>query len=307
MDLNRLRTFVVAAKRRSFTQAGRELSFSQSAVSQQMRELEDQIGARLFERSHRIVTLTPAGDDLLPLAIALLRDADQATVALAKYRGAVHGVLHVGASNTLGIYVLPLVLGRFSQALPHVRPTLRVSGEAEILRAVQDGDLDIAVLSAKPPAGQVFGWDIEALVEDDLVLIAAPEHPWAKRESIALSELPTGVFILRQSNSPTRHLIQDSLASAGINPGALNVRFELGNTEGLKRAVMAGLGVGWVPSYAIREEQAHGTLVVVAVEGLLVRRSLWLLRSQRASDDLGATTFCDILRSRAWEVVHLPV
>jgi DNA-binding transcriptional LysR family regulator len=304
MDLNRLRTFVVAAKRQSFTQAARELSFSQSAVSQQMRELEEQIGARLFERSHRMVSLTPAGDDLLPLAVAVLRDVDQASEALAKYRGVVHGVLHVGASNTLGIYVLPLVLGRFSQALPHVRPTLKVAGEAEILRAVQDGDLDIAILGTRPPAGQIFGWHIEALVDHDLVLIAAPDHPWAQRDAVALADLPTGVFILRQSDSPTRQLVQDALASAGINPGALNIRFELGNTEGLKRAVMAGLGVGWVPSYAIREEQAHGTLAVVPVEGLAVRRSLWLLRSQRASDDLGATTFCEILRSRAWEVVH---
>jgi DNA-binding transcriptional LysR family regulator len=278
MNLDRLTTFQAASADLNFTQAARRLHLSQPAVSQQIRELEEDLGVTLFERRGRGLLLTPAGERLRMLTQPVLRELNHIRTEMATFGEVPQGVLRVGASNTPGIYLLPYALGKFSTLFPGVRLTMQVADVESVLQAMHSGDLDLALVEEDPSAGRLRGWEKVALLEDELVLITPPDHPWAARGAIALTELPEAAFIFRPPLSETRQLIQDRLAEAGLDPERLSTRFELGNTEGLKRAVMAGLGVGFVSRFATGMERRAGLLAEVAVPGFRITRTLWLIR-----------------------------
>jgi DNA-binding transcriptional LysR family regulator len=277
MNLDRLTTFLAAAEDLNFTQAARRLHLSQPAVSQQIRDMEEELGVTLFERRGRGILLTPAGERLRTLARPVLKDVKQLQVEMGVFRDVPQGVLRVGASNTPGIYLLPFAMGAFSASFPAVRLSMQVSDTELIMRALNDGELDLALVEEEPSPARLHGWEKVPLLDDELVLIAHPRHPWAGREAVGIHELPEGTFIFRTPQSETRRLIEDSLASAGLNPDRLTTRFELGHTEGLKRAVMAGLGVGWVSRCAMGMEARAGHLVEVPIRDFRITRTLWLV------------------------------
>jgi DNA-binding transcriptional LysR family regulator len=300
MDLDRLRTFALAAEELNFTQTARMLHLSQPAVSQQIRELEDSMGVALFERRGRGLALTPAGERLKPLAGALLRDAEGLKEALGEFRGVPQGVLRIGAGTTLGIYLLPFVLGRYSRSFPAVRASLRIADAEALVRALRESEIDLALVEEDLSLGRIYGWEKVPLIDDELVLIAAADHPWARRQAIAVSELTGQAFIMRQPQSSTRHLIQERLAEAGVDPQSLTVRFELGHTEGIKRSVMAGLGLGFVSRYAIAEELRAGTLAEIRIQDFGIGRTLWLIRSSEKKLPAHVQRFCELLLSADW-------
>ncbi|HEY9720851.1 MAG TPA: LysR family transcriptional regulator [Oscillatoriaceae cyanobacterium] len=299
MNLERLTTFIAAADTMNFTQAARRLHLSQSAVSQQMRELEEDLGVTLFERRGRGLMLTPAGETLRTRGQALLREAAGLRSELTAFRGLAQGVLRLGASNTLGIYLLPYALGRFSLLYPGIRVSLLVTDAGAITTRLRDGELDAALVEEDLSPGVIPGWEKLPLLEDALVLVAGAGHPVLDALPMPREGLLTLPFILRQRESETRRLIHDRLAEAGLDPERLNVRFELGNTEGIKRAVMTGLGVGFVSRYATWLEQRAGWLVEVPVEGLDIRRMLWLVRPQTGRP-AHSERFSEMLLSGDW-------
>ncbi len=300
MDLDRLRTFALAAEELNFTQTARMLHLSQPAVSQQIRELEDSLGVALFERRGRGLALTPAGERLKPLAGTLLRDAENLKEALGEFRGVPQGVLRIGAGTTIGIYLLPFVLGRYSRSFPAVRASLRIADTDALVRALRESEIDLALVEEDLSLGRIYGWEKVPLIDDELVLIAAADHPWARRAAIAVKELAGEAFIMRQPQSSTRHLIQERLAEAGIDPQSLTVRFELGHTEGIKRSVMAGLGLGFVSRYAIADELRAGTLAEIRIRDFRIGRTLWLVRPAEKKLPVHVQRFIQLLMSADW-------
>ncbi|MNS67648.1 HTH-type transcriptional activator CmpR [compost metagenome] len=278
MNLDRLTTFLAAAEDLNFTQAARRLHLSQPAVSQQIRDMEEELGVTLFERRGRGILLTPAGERLRALARPVLKDVKQLQVEMGVFRDVPQGVLRVGASNTPGIYLLPFAMGAFSESFPAVRLSMQVSDTEMIMRALNDGELDLALVEEEPSPARLHGWEKVPLLEDELVMIAHPRHPWVSRETLDVKELPEGTFIFRTPQSETRRLIEDRLAEAGLDTERLTTRFELGHTEGLKRAVMAGLGVGWVSRFAMGMEARAGHLAEVPIRDFRITRTLWLVR-----------------------------
>ncbi|MDB5096123.1 MAG: transcriptional regulator, LysR family [Cyanobacteria bacterium RYN_339] len=299
MELDQLRTFLLAAELQSFTQAARRLSFSQSAISQQIRDLEDRLGVRLFERHSRSVSLTPAGEILRPRARQILDEVERATEALSEFRGLPQGVVRIAASTSPGIYLLPHALGRFSEAYPGVRASLEVPGQDELVHMLQQGDLDLAVVEENLLPSRVFGWEKLPALEDEIVLIAPPDHPLVGKGPLAPETLAEVPMIMRPPENPTRQVIHNALASAGFNPGRLRVRFEIGNTEGLKRAVLAGLGLGFASSYAIASELEHGTLVVLPLAGVTITRVIWLVRPAKQRSPM-PERFADLFLRGEW-------
>lgn len=300
MDLDRLRTFVLAAEELNFSRTARMRHLSQPAVSQQIREIEDFLGVALFERRGRGLALTPAGERLKPLAVALLKDAESLREVIAEFRGVAQGVLRIGAGTSLGVYLLPYVLGAFSRAHPTIRASLRIAESEALVRSLREGELDLALVEEDLHLGRLFGWEKVPLIDDELVLIAAADHPWAARKAIALPELADQVFIMRPPDSPTRLLIQDRLVEAGFDPIRLSVRFELGHTEGIKRSVMAGLGLGFVSRYAIADELKARTLVEIPIRDFAIRRKLWLIRPAEKNLPSHLQRFVEVLMSPGW-------
>lgn len=292
LKLDQLETFLIAAQELNFTRTARRLSFSQSAVSQQIRELELALGTPLFERRGRQVLLTPAGERLQGLAAPLLRDAKHLWAELEPYRDVPQGVLRLGATVTPGVYLLPQALGGFGARHPGIRLSLVVNPLEATLALLDAGELDCAFVEGEPPPAAAKGYEREVFALDELVLIVSPEHRWAGRSSLEPAELVGEPMLFRRAQSLTRQRILEGLASAGVAPGTLETRFELDSTEGIKHAVMAGLGVGFVSRHAIAVERRAGLLVEIPLAGLTLERTLWLLRPPRERSFPALDWFC---------------
>lgn len=300
MKLDQLNTFLVAADTLNFTHTARRLYLSQSAVSQQIRELEEDLGITLFERRGRGLLLSPAGERLRLLVGPILRDVKHVRANMSEFQGMPQGVLRIGASNMPGVYLLPHALGRFSQLFPGVMTSLGVRNTDGILSLIHAGELDVAVVEDEPAASRTHGWEKAPLWHDELVLITAPEHPWARRGRIRLDALRGQPIIFRQKDSLTRQLILDRLSQVGMAPEHLTTRFELDNTESIKHAVMAGLGVGFVSRQAVAVERRAGLLSEVVVEDVTIERTLWLLKPAPDKSFVHLERFCEMLEQKDW-------
>ncbi|MBO9540148.1 LysR family transcriptional regulator [bacterium] len=281
LDLERLRTFVVAAETLNYTQAARRLRLSQPAISQQIHELEEDLGLALFARRGRGLALTPAGEALVPHAQHLLGEARRVSDALDAFRGVPQGSMLLGAEPTPGVYLLPRILGELTQRHPALKSSLHVMEGESLWPRLRTGALDLAVVETPPAPGQLSGWHAERCFEDELVVIAPPSHPWAERGTIHPDELAGEALILRQPDAALRRGYAQQLAAAGFAPDRLSARFELSSSEGIKHAVMAGLGAGIVPLLSLEVELEAGRLKVVRLDGLKLSLPYYLLRPEK--------------------------
>ncbi|MEB3328215.1 MAG: LysR substrate-binding domain-containing protein [Candidatus Sericytochromatia bacterium] len=277
MKLEQLNTFLAAAEALNFTAAARRLEVSQSAISQQIRELEMDLGVTLFERRGRGLELTLAGDRLRQRAQVVIHEVRLARSALQDLAGQAHGTLRIGANSTPGIYLLPALLGQYAEAFPAVKASLRIAPLDEVGRSLRDGCLDVAIVTegAAPPC--LTGWSRLHLGDDVLGLVASPDHALGRVGRTTPDVIGRHPVILRPAGSSTRHRVLSTLAACGIDEASLHITFELSHTEGIKRAVMSNLGVAWVSRLASAREHAAGWLRHVDVDGLHVTRPIWAL------------------------------
>jgi DNA-binding transcriptional LysR family regulator len=290
MTLRQFEVFLAIARARSFRRAADALHLSQPALSQHIRELEADLETRLFDRLGRTVQLTDAGRVLEDHATRLFATLADARQAIAELQGLQRGTLTIGASTTPGIYVLPGVLGVFGQRYPGVDVTLRLGNSERIEALVRAGELDLGVIGdqgTSPAAAR-----LAASLADELVLIVAPAHPWARRREVRPDELATHPLLLREPGSATRQVTERALRAAGVayRPGMM-----LEHTEAIKQAVLAGLGVAFVSVHAVRGDLATGRLRGLRVPGLRIVRHFHLIHHERRRLSASARAFTDIL------------
>jgi len=270
-DLYHLRTFHHVATERGFTRAARRLHLSQPAVSAHIRALERHFGTRLFAVRHRRVYLTDAGEALFAYTervFNLLREAERAVAAT---QGLERGRLRVGASTTIGIYLLPPVLVRFARLHPAIQVEVAVGTTAEIVARVLADEVPVGLVEA---AVQHPELEMRPFAMDEMVLIVPPAHPWARMATLPLEALRGIAILRREPASGTQAFVDLALEQAGVR---LDTAMVLGSTEALKQAVLAGGGVAWVPRITVGRELSAGTLAAVAVQGLDLRRPLWAI------------------------------
>jgi DNA-binding transcriptional LysR family regulator len=293
-----LHTFVTAARLLSFTRTAEELSLTQSAVSQQIAELERILDVKLFARTGRRVTLTPAGSALLLNAGPIVIDLNCLTSKMNQFRGVEQGVIRVAATHTPGCYLLPHAIAHFAHRYPGLLTTLGVTTTEVLFSSAERGELDVIVSDQE--TGVPRAWMREKLLLDELVMIVGPAHPWAARSSIAAAELAGQPLILRQKSSKTRQTILQRLAQAGIARPDLWVRFEFGHPEAIVHAVMAGLGVGFVSKFVAATHRNNGLLATIPIDRVCLQRPIWMLRPSRKGPESPEETFCQYLRRLDW-------
>lgn len=293
-----LLTFVTAARLLSFTRASEELNLTQSAVSQQIAELERLLDVKLFARSGRRVSLTPAGSALLVGAGPIVVELNSLTSRMKKFQGVQQGVIRIAATHTPGCYLLPHAIAQFAHRYPGILTTLGVATTDTLFSSAERGELDVIVADQEPSLGRA--WSRERLLLDELVMIVHPAHPWATRLSIAPAELAGQPLILRQKSSKTRQTILQRLTQAGVSRQELWIRFEFGHPEAIVHAVMAGLGVGFVSKFVAATQRNSGLLSTVPIDGVSLQRPIWLLRNLRKGSLSPEETFCQYLRRLDW-------
>jgi DNA-binding transcriptional LysR family regulator len=259
VGLAQLRVFHAIVTTGSFTRAAERLAVTPPAVSLQVRQLERQCGTRLFERIGRRVRLTPAGDTLRRYALRIFTLAEDAERALQGERGFIGARLQIAATPTIAGYYL----GPFWQAVrrryPHLRLELSVQNSQRVRERLLRLEDDLGMLGGEPHHADLVFYPF---ARDPLVVIVAPDHPWARRRSVRLEALDDQPLILREPGSSTRDLLERRLRAVGIEPGST---VEIASTEAIKRAVEAGTGVGVLATAAVRREVQAGDLRAVRI------------------------------------------
>lgn len=278
MSVKELRTFIRVVERKSFTLAAQDLHLTQPAVSFQIRSLEEEYGVELLDRSGREIIPTASGKLLLSFAKRILGLYEQSKLEIDRLNDLVRGTLVVGASTGPGEHILPQLLGRFKDEYPQIKIVLRISRTEEIIQQVLDRTLEVGIVGAIVKDDALL---FEPFIKDSLIIITAPQHHWAKRQSVMLADVLEEPFILQQKGAGIRTMLESGLAQRGLSLDDLNIYMELGLQESVKTAVAENFGVGIISRFAVRQEMTLGTLVEVSVQDLPVfRDEFYLVRNR---------------------------
>jgi DNA-binding transcriptional LysR family regulator len=290
--MRQLEMFLAVARAGSFRRAAERAHLSQPALSQHVGELERGLGARLFERRGRAVTLTEAGRILEDHALRVFATLAGAQEAISDLAGGGRGALVVGASTTPGLYLLPALMGAFERERPEITVDLRIANSRVIEDQVRANELDLGVVGghALTPGEECLA----AGMLDQLVLIVAPGHEWARRARVDPSILARERLLIREDGSATRQVTERALQQAEVKIGRTLV---LGHTEAIKQGVSAGLGVAFVSIYAVRGELETGRLERVRVRGLDIHRHFHVIRNEAKMLTARAKAFIAALQS----------
>jgi len=292
MEIRQLRAFVSIAELGTFTAGAQRVHVTQAAISMQIRQLENELGARLFVRAPRRVMLTEAGEQLLLRARQILRDHDAAIEEIADLAGAERGRLRVGsASAMVTTDVLPKLLKEVRRQ--HARAEITVaSGTSEsLVQQILGGELDLAFVSLPVEAR---GINTERLSQDQLVAIASPQHRLAKQKTIDAFTLAGEKLILGERGGNTRRLIDQFFAQAGVT---LHVAMELSRQQAIRRMVEEDMGVGIVPLHAVRDDVEKGRLVRWWIEGAQINWELGIARLTGGYESPITQTFIRLSRN----------
>jgi DNA-binding transcriptional LysR family regulator len=268
MENFRLKVFRVVANHLNFSRAAEELLLTQPAVTQQIKALEDEYGVSLFDRSGGHIALTPSGEALLPYAEKIKEIADEAYAAVSAASGRLGGQLALGASQTIGQYLLPNLVAGFLRENPRISVTA-ISGNTDtILEALVAHRIQLALIEGPAMRKDIH---VEPFMEDQMVLVVPSSHEWADHE-IEIDSLRDAPLLMREFGSGSRRVVENALSQAGLKKKDLKTRMELDSTEGLLSAVEAGLGVTFVSRWTVRNQLSLGTLKLARVRGLKLSR-----------------------------------
>ena len=290
MELAELRVFLTVATERSFSRAAVRLHRTQPAVSQAVRRLEDALGERLFDRSAKDGRLTEAGRVLLDYAQRLLRLAEEADAAVRELADLKRGRVIVGANEAATHMLLPLV-AEFRAQHPRVQVDVRRVPSRQIGMSVLERSLDFGVISFAPAEA---GLQSVVIGEDELVMLAHPGHPLARRRQVSMAELGRQVVIAHNEASPARERV---LRIFERRHEPLNIQIALPSLDAIKRAVEMRLGVALLPKRCAVSEIARGQLAAVPVAQVRLPRQLRLVYRQGTERAHAADAFLETARA----------
>ncbi|MBV60511.1 MAG: LysR family transcriptional regulator [Nevskiales bacterium] len=291
MNLNHLAIFHAVARAGSVTGGAEALGVSQSAVSRQLAEFEARQGVSLFDRRPRGVVLTAPGRVLLDYAERLFAIRAQAELALDDLRHRRLGRLAIGASRTIGAYMLPQAFAQFTRDNPGIELSLTVENTETIERQLLDGRIDIGFAEGVADDAAL---DYTVFAQDELVLIAAPRHPLAGAGTVQLDQLRDQLVLMHEAGSGTRAVTEQWLADRGVR---LQPAMTLASTEALKQTVATGLGVALLSAQAIRMELAAGLLVRLSLDGGPFRRPLYRVLPRASTPSPALEGFLQVIDS----------
>lgn len=294
IEVHELEIFLAAAEEENFSAAARRLHLSQPAISFQIQALEQRLNVQLFQRSGRRISLTQAGRDLLPMAREMVGLSTRIEETMCAQQGIVKGHVKIGCSTSPGKYILPGLIGAFRREYPDVQFVVDVMDRQTVEEKLLTKQLNIGVLGM---CSKHKDLECTPFFVDELVLIAAANHPWATRDRIGPEELKNADWILREGGAVTRQLVQAYLEEHGINGDDLRVAMELGSPEGVEAAVAAGHGVSFVSRVAVRDGLELGKIKIVPVDGIMVRRQIYTARNTQRTPACAELKFREFLDS----------
>ena len=292
MDFDQLTTFMQVAKLGSFSRAGQKVFRSQSAVSAQIRQLEQEYGDKLLDRSGKDVRLTPAGRVLFDYAERLLSLRDESLLAVADQGATPRGTLVIGANEATCLYVLPEVFAEYCRLYPGVQISIYRNFSYKIIEKLENGSIDVGIvtLPVKSPSLKTH-----SIFRDQLMLMVDPENPLAKHKVASVSDIAKHPLLVPKTGY-TRQLMDKLFRPYN---SSLQVRMELPSIGMIKSFVAAGLGVSLISSSFAREEVLAGTVKLIPLEDVEIWRELGLAYRRDRTLTRASTTFIATVRQVA--------
>lgn len=292
--LQQLRILKAVATEKSFTKAAETLFISQPSLSKQIKILENRLGIILLNRENNKLSFTESGKVFLHYSERILALCEESCRALNDVKNGDRGNLTVGASQTIGTYLMPRVLALFAQHYPQINIKVQVDSTRIISKKVLNHEIDIAVVGGDVPEELKKNLEIEKFVEDELILIIPKSHPFAlkKQKKINKDDLYHLNFITLNSTSTIRKFIDNILIQNDIETKQFNIVMQLNSIEGIKTAVSLGLGAAFVSSSAIEKEIELKTVEIINIENIRITRTLSIITNK------------DIYRSKALDFFY---
>lgn len=290
MEVRSLEVFLSVAKHLNYTRAGEDVNLSQPSVSVRIRQLEDELGVKLFEQLGKKVALTEAGQLLIPHARRVITAIEDARQTIREMQGLERGALRIGASTTPGMYLIPNTVAHFKERYPKIEIHLGIKDTRRIEAGVISNEYDFGFVGGHLAGNEV---DVHPWLTDQLLLVVPPKHHLARRKFVRHEDLRKERFILREPGSATRAAIVSELKKLDLRVDTI---MEMENPESVKKAVQSGLGIAFISKFAVETELKAKSLVAVRVRGLVINRELQIVYRKDKHLGRAAQTFIEMAR-----------
>ncbi len=279
MEDHKLKVFCTVAETKSFSKTSQIIHLTQPAVSLQIQALEELYETKLFDRSSSSINLTCAGEVLYSYSKNILAQYAELQKEIGKITGLIKGNITIGASATIGNYILPSIVFNFKKAHPKIKMSILIKNTDRVLDLLTSGVIDFGLVEGETVRSKI---KVEPLLTDELAFIVAAAHPIAKKKSVSILEIMKEPFIMREECSGTRLIIERYLASHGIRTSDIHIVLVLGGTESIKDAVERGMGISMISRWAARKEVQFGTLKYVTTKEDRLLRDFSLIMMKNA-------------------------
>lgn len=287
MDFDQLETFLEVARHTSFSRAAEKRFRTQPAISSQIRSLEEEVGAKLFDRSGGKVALTAAGKVFQQYAEQAIESRKNLLVTVAEMERVPRGEIVVGANEGTCLHILPEVFAEFKKLYPNVGVQISRLERAKIMESIIDNSVDFGVVSAPVDDKRLTVVNIH---RDELVIIAPPRHPLSRTKAATIADV-VGFPLLLPKVGRTRDALENLFHDRGLKP---NISMELDSSELLKRFVAADVGVGFIARSNVSEDEKAGVLAAVPMADASIRRDLALVFRKDKALSRAALAFIEI-------------
>lgn len=293
MEDHKLRVFCTVAETKSFSKTSEIIHLTQPAVSLQIQALEEIYETKLFDRSSNTVVLTPAGEVLYKYAKEILTMYARVDKEIGEITSLVKGSISIGASTTIGNYVLPTVISEFKAKNDKIKIHLLVGNTKRVVELLNAGNVDMGIVEGETTKYKII---TEKLMPDELMLIVHPKHPWVKRKEVTFHDLMREPLIIREEGSGTRQVIEKYFNKWGVSIQHMQINIILGSTEAIKEAVENNAGVAIVSRWAVRRAVLSGSMKLLRLKEGRMMRDFSLIFNKTTITSYAAEEFLNFLR-----------
>jgi transcriptional regulator, lysR family len=269
-----LKVFITVANTKNFSKAAKVLNLTQPAISFQIQTLEQYYQTMLFDRVNRHVKLTESGELLLEYALSMNDLQAELERKMQQLTGQVKGNLTIGASRTVGEYIMPYIVSAFKKEYPDVDIALEIYNTRQVENNIMNNTIDVGLVESDISNKKLFYQDF---LDDELVLIVSSNHRWASEETISLLELKDEPFIIREAGSGSRLVFEQALLDSDFDIENLNIIMEIGNITAIKTIVASGLGVSVVSKWAAEDMVNSGEICILRIKEFTIHRKLSII------------------------------
>lgn len=291
MDIETLKTFLAIEQTRHFTQAAQNLFCTQAAISMRIKRLEKALNCQLFERSGRSITLTPEGKILLPYAKQMVNTWQEASHHLLQSHLLEDTDIHISSSSTPGTYIMPSIIYQFQNQYPALTVINHVQYTRNVIDAILSGEFILGIVSQPLPIKHKL-LSCKPLMDDPLVLVVHPHHPWAQKKAVSLCEIQSQILLVSNKKSSLVNYLEKS-GNFSLNTNQIHI---CGNIEAIKQSIYKEQGVSVLSRHAVAQELKLGLLKEVpTLEHIHLSRKLYLIQSTEQPLKLSTQLFISFL------------